>query len=102
MYFIKIHLALLLAFTCCVQYTLANNTAESTKRLLVLGDSLTAGYGLAAEDALPAQLEKALLQSGHNVAVINAGVSGDTSAGGLARLDWALQDDPQLVIVALG
>jgi acyl-CoA thioesterase-1 len=102
MYFIKIHLALLLAFTCCVQYSFANNTAESTKRLLILGDSLTAGYGLAAEEAFPAQLEEALLQSGRNVSVINAGVSGDTSAGGLARLDWALQDDPQMVIVALG
>jgi acyl-CoA thioesterase-1 len=102
MYCIKIHLALLLAFTCCVQYSFANNTAESTKRLLILGDSLTAGYGLAAEEAFPAQLEEALLQSGRNVSVINAGVSGDTSAGGLARLDWALQDDPQMVIVALG
>lgn len=102
MYFIKIHLALLLAFTCCVQYSFANNTTESTKRLLVLGDSLTAGYGLAAEEAFPAQLQEALLQSGYNVTVINAGVSGDTSAGGLARLDWALQDEPQLVIVALG
>jgi len=102
MYCIKIHLALLLAFTCCVQYSFANNTAESTIRLLILGDSLTAGYGLAAEEAFPAQLEEALLQSGRNVSVINAGVSGDTSAGGLARLDWALQDDPQMVIVALG
>ncbi len=102
MYFIKIHLALLLAFTCCVQYSFANNTTESTKRLLVLGDSLTAGYGLAAEEAFPVQLQEALLQSGYNVTVINAGVSGDTSAGGLARLDWALQDEPQLVIVALG
>jgi len=72
------------------------------KRLLVLGDSLTAGYGLAAGETFPEQLERALQQAGHNVTVINAGVSGDTTAGGLARLDWALRDDPQLVIVELG
>ncbi len=71
-------------------------------RILVLGDSLTAGYGLAAQDAFPAQLEQALRAAGHNVTVINAGVSGDTAAGGLARLDWALADRPQIVIVELG
>ncbi len=71
-------------------------------RILVLGDSLTAGYGLAAQDAFPAQLEQALRADGHNVTVINAGVSGDTAAGGLARLDWALADRPQIVIVELG
>lgn len=80
----------------------ANHTADSTFRLLVLGDSLAAGYGLKAEDAFPAQLEAALRRDGHDVLVINAGVSGDTSAGGLARLDWALTDNPDLVIVELG
>ena len=72
------------------------------KRLLVLGDSLTSGYGLAAKYAFPVQLEKVLQQAGHKVTVINAGVSGDTTAGGLARLGWALADDPHLVIVELG
>lgn len=71
-------------------------------RILVLGDSLVAGYGLAPQEAFPAQLEAALKDLGYNVRVINAGVSGDTSAGGLARLDWALADQPQLVIVELG
>jgi acyl-CoA thioesterase-1 len=99
---IKICLLLLLAATCSVQPLLANSTAEPMKRLLVLGDSLTAGYGLAAGETFPEQLERALQQAGHNVTVINAGVSGDTTAGGLARLDWALRDDPQLVIVELG
>jgi acyl-CoA thioesterase-1 len=71
-------------------------------RILVLGDSLSAGYGLSAAEAFPAQLEQALRESGQKVRVINAGVSGDTTAGGLARLEWALAERPQLVIVQLG
>lgn len=71
-------------------------------RLLVLGDSLVAGYGLPSRTALPARLEAALRGLGLDVSVINGGVSGDTSAGGLARIEWALADDPHAVIVALG
>lgn len=71
-------------------------------RIVVLGDSLTAGYGLAAHNAFPARLEAALKQRGHPVRVINAGVSGDTSMGGLARLDWSLADQPDLMIIELG
>ncbi|MGF1529394.1 MAG: arylesterase [Candidatus Competibacterales bacterium] len=71
-------------------------------RLLALGDSLTAGYGLARGDSLPAQLETALGSRGYDVVILNAGVSGDTTAGGRARLAWALGDDPDGVIVALG
>ena len=71
-------------------------------RLLMLGDSITAAYGLARGQGLPAQLEAALRAAGRDVTVIDAGVSGDTSAGGRARLDWALADRPQAVIVALG
>lgn len=70
--------------------------------LLALGDSLTAGYGLPAAEAFPVQLEAALKAKGRDVRVVNAGVSGDTSAGGLTRLDWALADKPQAAIVALG
>ncbi|HDR46293.1 MAG TPA: arylesterase [Geoalkalibacter subterraneus] len=70
--------------------------------ILVLGDSLSAGYGLAESDAFPAQLEAALVAQGHAVRVINAGISGDTSAGGVARLEWSLADNPDLVILALG
>ena len=73
-----------------------------TRSLLVLGDSLTAGYGLPLEQAFPAQLEAALKKKGHNIHVINAGISGDTSAGGLARLDWSLADQPDIAIVELG
>ena len=76
--------------------------AEAPIRLLVLGDSLSAGYGLAANEAFPVQLERALRVKGHNVNVINAGVSGDTSAGGRARLDWSLADKPHAAIVELG
>lgn len=68
----------------------------------MLGDSITAGYGLAAGEELPVQLEKALKAEGIEASVENAGVSGDTSAGGLSRLDWAIQGQPDLVIVALG
>lgn len=82
--------------------SLATAGGSGPLRIVVLGDSLTAGYGLAEQDAFPVQLEKALLASGHHVAVTNAGVAGDTSAGGLARLDWALVDKPDLVIIELG
>ena len=71
-------------------------------RLLVLGDSLTSGYGLPSRASLPARLQVSLEALGFDVSVINAGVSGDTSAGGLARLEWALSDNPHAVIVALG
>ena len=77
-------------------------TGAGALRILMLGDSLTAGQGLAARDALPAKLEAALRDRGLDVRVINAGVSGDTTAGGLARLEWALADRPHAVIVALG
>jgi acyl-CoA thioesterase-1 len=71
-------------------------------RLLAFGDSLTAGYGLPAGDAFPAKLQQALRAKGYRVEVVNAGVSGDTTAGGRARLDWALADRPDYAIVELG
>ena len=71
-------------------------------RILALGDSLTAGYGLAQGDGFTDQLERALRDEGYDAVVINAGVSGDTTAGGLARLDWALGGAPDMVIVELG
>jgi acyl-CoA thioesterase-1 len=70
--------------------------------ILALGDSLTAGYGLAPEKSFPSQLEAALARSGIVAQVVNGGVSGDTSAGGLARLDWLLAERPDVVIVELG
>jgi len=71
-------------------------------KILALGDSLTAGYGLPKTDGFTEQLQAALRAEGRDVRVINAGVSGDTSAGGRARLDWALADKPDAVILELG
>jgi acyl-CoA thioesterase I len=77
--------------------------AQTPPRLLVLGDSLSAGYNIQAREAFPVRLEAALRQAGVNVSVVNAGVSGDTSAGGLSRVDWALgQRPPEFALVALG
>jgi acyl-CoA thioesterase-1 len=75
--------------------------AENLK-LVVLGDSLSAGYQLSAGEGFPEQLQKALTERGHEVEVVNAGVSGDTSTGGLSRLDWSVGDDTDAVIVELG
>jgi acyl-CoA thioesterase-1 len=71
-------------------------------KLLVFGDSLVAGYGLAHADGFEARLAAALSKAGHPVAILDGGVSGDTSAGGRARLDWALADQPNAVLVELG
>ena len=71
-------------------------------KILMLGDSLTAGYGLVKGQSVPAQLEMALKADGINVKILNAGVSGDTSAGGLARLAWALAEKPKGLIIELG
>jgi acyl-CoA thioesterase I len=73
-------------------------------RVIALGDSLTSGYGLQNGDGFVPRLQAALRAAGHNVTVENAGVAGDTTAGGVARLDWTLQgaQKPNLVIVALG
>ncbi|WP_425450210.1 arylesterase [Virgifigura deserti] len=76
--------------------------AADPVRILAFGDSLTAGFGLPQGDGFTAQLEAALAEAGVEAEVINGGVSGDTTAGGFARLDWALADDPDLVILELG
>jgi acyl-CoA thioesterase-1 len=72
-------------------------------RILAFGDSLTAGYGLNnPADAFPAQLERALKAKGHNISVIQGGISGDTTTGGRSRLDWSLAAHPDAVILELG
>ena len=72
-------------------------------RILAFGDSLTAGYGLNnPADAFPAQLERALKAKGHNISVIQGGISGDTTTGGRTRLDWSLASKPDAVILELG
>lgn len=80
----------------------ARPAAAREVKVMMLGDSITAGYGLPRSEALPVRLEAALRAKGHQVRIIDAGVSGDTTAGGRSRLDWALADGPQAVIVALG
>src|SRR4051812_28976542 len=72
---------------------------ERPLRIVVLGDSLTAGHGIAESAAFPAVLERALRRRDHDVAVVNAGVSGDTASGGLERLDWSVPDGADGVIV---
>jgi acyl-CoA thioesterase-1 len=73
-----------------------------TINIVGFGDSLMAGYELAPSDAFPVQLEAALREKGHNVSIANAGVSGDTSTGGLARLDWSVPDGTHAVLLELG
>jgi len=80
----------------------AAKAAEAEIRILALGDSLTQGYGLPNGAEFPRQLQESLQDQGVSVSVINAGVSGDTSAGGLARLDWSLADHPHAAIIEFG
>ena len=94
--------AVLAAALMAVAVAAPARAAEGELRILMLGDSLTAGYGLASRDALPARLETVLRAHRIDARVIDAGVSGDTTSGGLARIEWALADDPHAVIVALG
>ena len=80
----------------------AGGAAAAPQTILALGDSLTAGLGLGPADVFPVKLEAALKAKGHDVKVINAGVSGDTAVDGAARLDWALSEPVDAVIVELG
>lgn len=95
---VKTRLLPSLALLAC----LAQPAAAEPLTLVALGDSLTAGYGLAPGQSFPEQLEAALRARGRDVAVVNAGVSGDTAAAGLARLDWSVPAEADAVIVALG
>jgi acyl-CoA thioesterase-1 len=72
------------------------------RRIVFLGDSLTAGLGLPREQAVPALIQDRLLTDGYDYEVVNAGVSGDTSAGGLSRLDWSLDGDVEVLVIELG
>jgi acyl-CoA thioesterase-1 len=76
--------------------------ADAAGVIAVLGDSLTAGLGVAADEAFPARLQDRLRREGYDYRVVNAGVSGDTTAGGLRRVDWVLRTRPDVVVVALG
>lgn len=80
----------------------AGPSAAETFKIVAFGDSLMAGYRLGPGESFPEKLESALKSKGHDVVIANAGVSGDTTSGGLARLDWSVPDDTDLVILGLG
>jgi acyl-CoA thioesterase I len=83
-------------------FLMINAAAAQTVTLLALGDSLTAGYGLQPSDAFPVKLEAALIARGHDVKVINGGIAGDTALDGASRVDWALSEEVDAVIVEFG
>lgn len=93
-------IAIGLIFVTGLFLPVSGQTDELT--IVALGDSLTAGYQLPPDASFPARLEKALRNKGHQVTVINAGVSGDTSAGAFSRLGWAVPEKAKLVIIELG
>jgi acyl-CoA thioesterase-1 len=79
-----------------------NPANANAPRIVFLGDSLTAGYGLDKDESVPALIQKRLHDAGYPYEVVNAGVSGDTSAGGLSRLDWSLAGDVKILVIELG
>jgi acyl-CoA thioesterase-1 len=90
------------AFTLLLAVLVASTASAAPIRILMLGTSLTQGYGLPPGTEIPALLQAKLKTAGVDAQVINSGVSGDTSAGGLSRLDWSLADHPDAVVVELG
>jgi acyl-CoA thioesterase I len=91
-----------LLLSCLALLGIAAVEARGEGVVVVLGDSLTAGLGVAADEAFPARLQARIRAEGYAYRVTNAGVSGDTTAGGLRRVDWVLRANPEIVIVALG
>ena len=101
---LKAHRPLAICATLLVALVVGASSALAAEplRLLAFGDSLIHGYGLPDGETFPDQLQAALQGAGHDVEVLNGGNSGDTTAAGLARLDWALADEPDAVLVELG
>jgi acyl-CoA thioesterase I len=96
------HLGALLVTMACLAWTVLAAEAGKPLKIVALGDSLTAGLGLPAQDAFPAKLQVELKAKGYDVTIVNAGVSGDTAAAGLERLDWSVPQDADAAIVELG
>jgi acyl-CoA thioesterase-1 len=96
---LRLYGAIIVAFLVALLAPAAN--AQPIK-IVAFGDSLVAGFGLRANESFPAQLESTLKKRGQNVDIVNAGVSGDTTTGGLGRLDWSVQDGTEAVILVLG
>jgi acyl-CoA thioesterase-1 len=78
------------------------NASDREPLVIFLGDSLTAGYGISADQAFPALVAQALREKGRPIRMVNAGVSGDTTSGGLTRLPWLLEQHPDVLVVGLG
>jgi acyl-CoA thioesterase-1 len=89
-------------FVAAVASAHAQKQPGTEPTIVAFGDSLTAGFGVPSEDAYPSTLERRLRKDGYAYRVVNAGVSGDTTAGGLRRVDWILKSQPRLVILELG
>jgi len=97
--FASTHLAAFSPFACALD---AGSGATNHQTIVILGDSLAAGYGLDPSEAFPASLQKKVDEAGLKVSVVNAGVSGDTSAGGLRRIDWVLKRRVDVLVLELG
>lgn len=100
--YVVARLAVCTALFAAALFPATASADDGPQRLLILGDSLAAGYGLPADDGFTVQLQEALQAAGHDVVVLNGGVSGDTTAGGWSRLEWALADQADAVLVELG
>ena len=98
-YFVRKALSFVIVIFCIVSFS---GFAVAQTLIVVLGDSLTEGFGVAKEEAYPHLLEKELQRKGHSVKVINAGISGSTSASAPSRLRWYIKARPEIVILALG
>ncbi|QPC86006.1 arylesterase [Mesorhizobium sp. NBSH29] len=96
------HLAAVLAAAMLMVFPVSGSASAETFRIVGFGDSLMAGYGLGPGEGFTDRLQAALQGKGHDVEVANAGVSGDTTSGGLARIDWSVPDGTDLVILELG
>jgi acyl-CoA thioesterase-1 len=92
----------LLVILICSIFLVAFKADESPKVILFFGDSLTAGYGLSKEQAFPAIVQRKINDKGYNYKVLNAGLSGETSAGGLARINWILKEPIDIFVLELG
>jgi acyl-CoA thioesterase-1 len=96
------HVASLVVTMACLAWPSLAVAAGKPLKIVAVGDSLTAGLGLPAQDAFPAKLKAGLKAKGYEVTIVNAGVSGDTAAAGLERLDWSVPQDADAAIVELG
>lgn len=98
----QLFLTLMLFVSVIPALSLGADAVDNRPRIVAFGDSLTAGLGVATEDTYPARLQRRLDEQGLRYRVINAGVSGDTTAGGLRRVEWVLKSHPDMVILELG